>query len=112
MEYIADIKEHLTLLVGAGLGIYWIVKRVTEAIRAAKGFVNHAVDERMPQIIKSTLSNGGGEIIRKIVREENTTANREIIESLATEANKVREHGLRINDLEDRVDALEKGSSK
>lgn len=76
MEFIDTVGEHFYLLIGIALGLYWIIKRIIESVNAAKSFVNHAIDERMPQKIKDTLSNGGGEIIRKIVRDANDEQSR------------------------------------
>lgn len=64
-------SEQIAIFVAFMVGLDWIIKRVKLTWDSAKLFVTTVLDERFPQAIKSTLSNGGGEIIRKIIKEEN-----------------------------------------
>ncbi len=71
MDLTVFTKEHIALLVSVLVGLDWIFKRLGKAWDSAKAFVVGVLDERFPAAIKQTLSNGGGEIIRSIVRSEN-----------------------------------------
>jgi hypothetical protein len=63
--------EHLAVLVVALVGLDWIAKRIRAAWKGAKDFVGLVLEEKLPETIKTTLRNGGGEIIRDIMRSEN-----------------------------------------
>ena len=76
MDLSVFTKEHIALIVAVLVGLDWIFKRIGKAWDSAKAFVVGVLDERFPAAIKQTLSNGGGEIIRGIIRTENEIQSR------------------------------------
>jgi hypothetical protein len=71
LDLSAFTTEHIALVIGVFFVGDWIFKRIKLTWETAKAFVNGVLDERLPSSIKQTLKNGGGEIIRAIVRTEN-----------------------------------------
>lgn len=76
MDLSVFTKEHVALIIAILVGLDWIFKRLGKAWDSAKQFVVGVLDERFPAAIKTTLSNGGGEIIRGIIRTENEIQSR------------------------------------
>jgi hypothetical protein len=89
----AFTPAHLALIVGVLVALDWVFKRIKMTWETGKQFVNGVLDERLPASIKATLSNGGGDIIRGIVRAENdrqSQSHRDEMSRIVTEA--IRAH--------------------
>jgi hypothetical protein len=70
----ANLSEHFfvaILIVSAFIwGIYRLARLVIETRKAAKDFIAHVVDERVPAVIKAALSNGISEMIVRLNAEQ------------------------------------------
>lgn len=84
------LTEHLPALGLAAVALWWIASRVIQTRNAAKQFVAHIVDERMPKAIKDALHNG----IRDMVTTLNAEQDRRWSDSMHTA---FREHEEREN---------------
>jgi len=64
-------QNNITLIVALAVGLSWVAGKVRAAIGAAKEFVVHVVDERVPLVvketIKATLGNGLKDMVTDVV---------------------------------------------
>lgn len=98
MNLLNAVTEHAALLVALAVGTYWLVKRIVEAYRAAKRFVNSVVDERIPAVLHANLKNGIREMVTSIVTE--AIAKHALAEEHVVHA--------RLRELDGRLDKLER----
>lgn len=67
---LSQIREHLPLIIGVTVGLVWIVNKAASGYKAAKEFVAHTVDEKLPAAIKASLNNGIGEMMTRLNAEQ------------------------------------------
>jgi hypothetical protein len=82
-----SILEHLPIFLGLGTvifgALYLIIKRLFGLYNAAKQFVSHAVDEKMPNAVVTALEDRAPAIFDKVVAER--LAKHEEVEELKLE---------------------------
>ena len=118
------ILEHLPIFLGLGVvifgALYVVVRKVFALYNAAKEFVSHAVDEKMPASVVQALEDRAPAIFDKVVAER--LAKHEEVEELKLESalhalkgefdnDRAHREGKVANGIAERDDRLNKGQA-